>query len=322
LVHDRPPQRPIIPEAMHPHGLMFHHFHDERHPPGQGSISAAQLICIVERAGPERILPAREFHHRAMKGRLRPLDLCITFDDNLRCQYDVALPVLEHYGITAFWFAYTSVLQGNIEKLEIYRHFRMTGFSTVEHFYREFFDTVAASPDAQLVHMLLEEFNPRSYLTAFPFYSDMDRRFRFVRDEALGPQRYHRIMDQMLTDAGVDVKVVARNLWLDDRAICSLHGNGHVVGLHSHTHPTRLEHLTEDEQRDEYFQNYAYLSNLLHEGPTTMSHPCNSYNHTTLSILNELGISLGFRSHMSTSAASMLEFSREDHTNLLLAMAA
>ena len=126
----------------------------------------------------------------------------------------------------------------------------------------------------------------------------------------------------MIREAHVNVSAVAKSLWMDDAAIRALHAAGHVIGLHSHTHPTRIAHLDEDGQRDEYFSNYAYLHDLLLERPVTMSHPCNSYNPATLSILRELGIVLGFRANMAQSAASELEFPREDHANLVRAIAA
>jgi len=178
------------------------------------------------------------------------------------------------------------------------------------------------SPHATIADMLLEEFNPRTYLAGFPFYSDTDRKFRFVRDEALGPGRYRELMDRMISVAGIDVPAIAKTLWMDDAAIVTLHSAGHVIGLHSHTHPTRIEHLDDDGQRDEYFENYAYLNQLLDERPTTMSHPCNSYNATTLMILRELGIALGFRANMAAGFSSELELPREDHANLLRALAA
>ena len=57
--------------------------------------------------GLRNILPADEWMARATSDRLDENDLCLTFDDALRCQYDVALPVLEKYGLTAFWFVYS-----------------------------------------------------------------------------------------------------------------------------------------------------------------------------------------------------------------------
>ena len=307
---------------MPAHGVMFHHFHSQVHPAGQGSISASKLSELIESVGPSRILPAQEFLWRANRGRLQAHDVCLTFDDNLRCQFDVALPVLQKFGLTAFWFVYTSVLRGNVEPLEIYRHFRMTRFDSVDEFYDAFFDALDASPHAPIAQTLLEEFNPRAYLPGFPFYTDADRKFRFVRDEVLGPARYRELMDQMIAEAAIDVNGVAASLWMNDASIRLLHGEGHVIGLHSHTHPTRVAHVDEDGQRDEYFENYSYLHELLSVRPTTMSHPCNSYNATTLTILRELGISLGFRANMAAGFESELELPREDHANLLRALAA
>ena len=307
---------------MPAHGVMFHHFHSAVHPAGQGSVSGQQLSRMIESIGPERILPAREFHWRSLHGQLRPNDVCLTFEDNLRCQYDIAVPVLERFGLTAFWFVYTSVLQGNIEPLEVYRHFRMTQFDSVDAFYDAFFNALRESPYHALAEMLLEEFNPRTYLNGFGFYSDADRKFRFVRDEVLGPARYRELMDRMMDLAGIDADEVAKSLWMDDAAIRKLHDTGQVIGLHSHSHPTRVEHLDEDGQRDEYFANYSYLHSLNGERPTAMSHPCNSYNATSLSILRELGITLGFRANMAQGVTSELEYPREDHANLMQAMAA
>jgi hypothetical protein len=51
-----------------------------------------------------------------------------------------------------------------------------------------------------------------------------------------------------------------------------------------------------------------------------MSHPCNSYNTTTLEVLRELGITLGFRANMAGGFDSRLERPREDHANLMRTM--
>jgi len=143
-----------------------------------------------------------------------------------------------------------------------------------------------------------------------------------VRDDVLGPNAYGNIMDVMLSDARFDVREAARGLWMDDAAVRRLHESGHVIGLHSHTHPTRLQRLSNDEQRYEYRSNQSHLTALLGEPPLAMSHPCNSYNDTTLQILGELGIKLGFRANMASGFNSRLELPREDHSNLLRRLAA
>ena len=311
--------------VMPAHGLMFHHFHDaHRHRPGQGSVSAEQFAAMLRGVGRGRVIPAMEFLDRALAGRLREHHLCLTFDDNLRSQYDVALPVLEELNLTAFWFVNSSVMQGNIERMEVYRHFRNTQFGCVDDFYAAFFVRANESPFTRRIDGALRQFNPAEYLTGFPFYSDADRRFRFVRDEVLGPLAYATIMDAMIDDArpAYDVRAVARTLWMDDAAVRALHNAGHVIGLHSHTHPTRIERLGEDEQRYEYRANQTHVMSVTGEQPLAMSHPCNSYNATTLEILRDLEIKLGFRANMAGGFTSDLELPREDHANLLKRVAA
>jgi peptidoglycan/xylan/chitin deacetylase (PgdA/CDA1 family) len=302
------------------HGIMFHHFCDDRHPRGQGAMSADELDRMIRYLGPTRILPARQWQARAEAGTLGPDDQCLTFDDNLRCQFDVAVPVLRRYGLTAFWFVYTSVLQGKVERLELCRLFRTVHFPTTEAFYEAFFAQVNGGPDGDEVRRRLARFRPADHLRDFPFYTDADRTFRFVRDDVLGPARYFDVMDRMM--AGLDVAAMARGLWMDASNLKTLHRDGHVIGLHSHTHPTRIGSLPADEQRSEYAVNHTVLTGLLGERPTTMSHPCNSYSDDTGPLLRSLGVRLGFRANMAPAGGGPLEHPREDHANLLRRMAA
>jgi peptidoglycan/xylan/chitin deacetylase (PgdA/CDA1 family) len=308
---------------------MFNHFHDGPaaapgvlHAAGQGSISQDDLAQIIERVDRRRILPAHAFLNRAIENRLGEGSLCLTFDDTLRCQYDLAVPVLENYGLTAFWFVNSSVLQGNIERREIYRQFRNTAFATVDDFYAAFFVALHESPMGELAERSLRQFEPATYLTAFPSHTDADKRFRFVRDRVLGERHYPPLLDAMMMQAGFDVRRVARSLWMDDGAVRSLHEAGHVVGLHSHTHPACMADLDEDEQRYEYRSNFNHLTAVLGEPPVAVSHPCNSYNDHTLALLRSLGVKLGFRSTMSDGAYGALELPRENHANLAVRVAA
>lgn len=304
-------------------GVMFHHFHEEArqagaaaHPRGQGSISAAMLGDMLDELG-DRVLSAREYAERAAADRLRDRDVCLTFDDNLRCQFDVAGPVLKARGLTAFWFVATGTLRGAPPRLEIYRRFRDTRFANIDDFYESFFRLLAATPMAERVCAALRDFDANGYLAEFAFYSEADRRFRFVRDDVLGPRDYHRVMDELIAAYGVSVEALARGLWMTDAELRALHADGHVIGLHSHSHPTRLAELSLDRQRAEYADNLALLMEVMRERPTTMSHPCNSYSAETLGILRDLGVTLGFRANMAPAGGSALELPREDHINML-----
>jgi peptidoglycan/xylan/chitin deacetylase (PgdA/CDA1 family) len=168
----------------------------------------------------------------------------------------------------------------------------------------------------------LAEFEPAGYLAAFPFYSDSDRRFRFVRDRVLGPAGYREVMDAMLDAAGLDLDAFCADLWLSAEQVRRLDDQGHVVGLHSHSHPTDLAAMTPQAQRAEYRRNLAVLTDVLGAPPETVSHPCNSYNDQTLAILTELGVSLGFRANMARAREphGPLEWPREDHANVAARM--
>jgi peptidoglycan/xylan/chitin deacetylase (PgdA/CDA1 family) len=305
---------------MVPHGIMFHYFHNLRHPAGQGSLSADDLAAIIRFLDPRRILPAHEWLRRAVANALDDHDLCLTFDDNLRCQYDVALPVLQDFGLTAFWFVPTSAMQGNPERLQLYRQFRVKCFDEIEDFYEAFFRTLATSNCAEPAEQALRQFDPSTYLAEFSFYSEADRRFRYVRDEVLGPQRYRQVMDELAGSMGIELAALARDLWMEPAQIRSLHANGHVIGLHTHTHPTRVAELPPREQLREYRDNYMYLMTLLGEPAATVAHPCNSYNQDTLAILRRLGIKVGFRANMRLTEHSELEYPRADHANVLREM--
>ena len=299
------------------HGVMFHHFYDARHPRGQGAISADNLRQLIGYLGREHILSAHEWMDRFAAGTLRTDDLCLTLDDTLLCQYDVALPVFEELGIEAFWFVYTAVIEGGVEMLEVYRKFRTVMYPDTVSFYCDFFDAIKRSAYAQLVSEYLQNFNPKEYLVDFGFYTDEDRRFRFIRDKVLGPSRYHEVMDSLLSIHEVDVTSFSADLWLKPSHLRTLESRGHIIGLHSHTHPTDLAALPVDSQREEYETNIRILSSILSQPPRTMSHPCNSYNEETLSVLKTLGIQLGFRANMKSIKYSPLEYPREDHSNIM-----
>ncbi|MCA1012696.1 polysaccharide deacetylase family protein [Halobacillus halophilus] len=306
--------------ASIPHGLMFHHFHNDEHVKGQGSISAATLADMIDFVGCKYILSASDWYERAVAGKLDKNDLCITFDDNLKCQYDVAYPVLKSYGIKAFWFVYTSPLEGELERIEIYRHFRCSNFASVNDFYQAFLKAVQTSPYLKRVEKALNNFDPSKYLTEFPFYTKEDKIFRYIRDRILGAEPYQEIMEQMLIDYQVDIGQLKGKLWMNEEQLRQLDSEHNIIGLHSHSHPTYLGRLPATEQEKEYRKNASVLKNVLAKDPVTVSHPCNSYNQDTLSILHKLGVKVGFRANMYGNLSSRYEYPREDHANILKEM--
>lgn len=300
-----------------PHGIMFHHFHNENHPKTKGAISKDDFKKILNYIGRERILSPSEWLERLAENKLKAEDLCLTFDDALLSQMGVALPVLEDYGLKAFWFVYSGVFEGQLENLEIYRLFRTKYFDNLDGFYQVFLKKVLESGLAEKASPVLEERAIGELQKIFPFYSRNDARFRFIRDKILGKENYEKVMDFILEEYGAVKRDLAKNLWMSNENLKQLNGNGHLIGLHSYSHPTALADLSYQEQFNEYQKNYLHLKQVLGKNPVAMSHPCNSYNEDTLKILNNLGIRCGFLSNMVYKGVSNLEISREDHSNLM-----
>lgn len=302
-------------------GQMYHHLHDDAlHKRGQGSIDADTFRSVLAAAASTgEILAPREFADAVHDGTLKPGQTCITFDDALLCQHDIAVPIMEEMGIFGFFFVYTSVLGYDPDPLEFYRDFRNTWFGDIEDFYSEFFDQT--SDQFPALHETYELSFPSDYLSQFRFYSENDRRFRFFRDHVAGPELYSEIMDAMLESAGYDRQTRARELFMGADQLRNLAAAGHEIGLHSHSHPTMIDALPADRQRLEYSCNKRRLEEIIERPVWSMSHPCGRYNDDTLRVLSELGITLGFRRSLHVpEIVSALEVPRENHSNLVKAL--
>ena len=295
---------------------MLHHFHDSVHPIGQGSLSRHDFQLLIEYLKNNfHLIGARQWHEQAIAGTLKD-EICLSFDDGLACQYDIALPVLTEIGIDAYWFIYSSVLEGEKEKLELYRHFRSTQFDEIDAFYDAFFQKIQDIPEySEKVSIALNKFDHHSYLADYPFFSVMDKNFRYVRDKVLRPDAYHNVMSEMITQYNYSVE--SNELWVNAEKVKNLESNGHIIGIHSHTHPTDLAALPQKDQETEYQQNYDILQGILSTPITSMSHPCSSYTNDTLTFLNSLGIKIGFRATMAYPERKGLEYPREDHSNIM-----
>ena len=302
------------PPASTAYGLMFHYFHDgERHPVAQGTVSAPEFEESLDRfASGGKLLGAGEWAFKADRNELREGEACLTFDDGLRCQADVALPALKERGLTAFWFPQSNILTGDVGLLEVFRRFRSECFGSLSEFYEAFF-SLALGPSVGV-----DAGMPDDYLEEFAFYSFEDRVFRYVRDRVLGSEKYADVMRDLMRTRDTSVETLSDRLFLTQECIRELERGGHVIGLHSHSHPSLLGELSEDRQRLEYETNYEVLSGILVAPPVSVAHPQNSYSAFTLTILRGLGIRLGFRSNMTLPRHSNLEFPRKDISDLIL----
>ena len=308
---------------------MFHHFHDDGiHTKGQGSISKDDFYKMINFIGRNNILDADVFFEKFKKNKLKEDEVCLTFDDAIRCQIDVALPVLEDLKIKSFFFVYTSMFEGKPDNLEIFRYFRMNYFNSVDEFYINFYKVLNAD--------LEEFFNKNKNVIKntkikFLFHSIEDIKFRLVRDRLLTKDEYEKNMSLMMKEKNFQPKKHYSQLFFDKKDLNQLNSLGHLIGLHSHNHPTLLESLSYDEQKLEYENCISVISKIIDKPKNEikfMSHPCGSYNNHTLEILKKLGIELGFKEIMTADPErgmkkinnSYLEIARQDHAEIVKRM--
>ena len=295
-------------------GIMFHHFIDDKHPYIQGALTACEFEDALVRIGPKRFLPPDVWIAHSQAGALTPDDLCLTLDDALLSQVDVALPVLDRYGLKAFFFIYSAIFNGYIELFEMIRYFRNVEFASNHDFYDAFYAALRTTPDWARVEPALHSPAAAAHLSAHGFYSRQDRIFRFVRDTLLDRDAYYGICEAMMAARNFDQKAIARKLWLDNDALVRLDSQGHMIGLHSNTHPTNLGTWTAARQRQEYGINHAHLTALLGKPPRSVAYPSGNYDGATLALMREFNIEVGFRSDEASRPGSLLEQPRLDYS--------
>ena len=308
------------------HGIMFHNFHDNKNNGKvQGSISADCLYKLINFIGRQNIINSDIFFEKFLSKKLKKNEVCLTFDDGIKCQLDIALPVLEDLKIKSFFFPYTSMFEGKPDNIEIYRYFRANYFDTINDFYNNFYNNL--NKDLNNFFEKIEK-NIINSKSKYPFYSVEDIKFRFVRDIYLKKNEYEKIMTLMLNEKKIIPEELYKKLFFSKKDLISIDKLGHTIGLHSHTHPTLLENLNYEDQKKEYEYSRNIISKILHKSPneiTSMSHPNGSYNKDTIEVLKSFEIKLGFKHIMSIEENrgmrnvnnSYLEIARQDHAYIL-----
>ena len=303
------------------HGIMFHNFHDlKKHKGGQGSISQKEFLELINFIGRKNIIDADEFILRFKEKTLKKKHVCLTFDDGSLSQYNVALPVLKKLKIKAIFFLYSSMFTRKPDFLEVYRYFRINFFRNIDEFYKKFYEHV----DLKYINFLKKnkKIIDQKKIT-YPHYSISDIKFRLVRDGFISRIQYKNIMIKLFKEKKFVPKNYFNNLFMNSEHLIKIHKLGHLIGLHSHSHPTVMKKLTYKNQAKEYNKNITIFSKILNctnDTFKTMSHPCGSFNFDTKKVLNKLNINIGFIANMFLKNKSIIpkyEIPRQDHSDIM-----
>ena len=270
------------------HGILAHYFHDgHRYPAMQGSLSLEAWEAGLERYG-ARLIPASEWIDRAVAGQTKD-ECCVTFDDGLREAYVIAKPSLDRRGLTAAWNIYTGPLVGVPNNLERWRWLRNVGFGSVHQFYDAWWAFLQAIPKV-----------PDQYLADRSYLTWEDRSFRYWRNCRVDPVHYESVMSALEEQTGHVWS--ATNHWLSFFDIQALDAAGHVIGFHTHSHPTNMARLSLEQQALEYATSKGILEFCLEHPVTTMAHPCDSWTPDGMAWLRANGLRLAWGGTMQGQA--------------------
>ena len=98
---------------------------------------------------------------------------------------------------------------------------------------------------------------------------------------------------------------------------------GHVVGLHSHTHPYRIANMRLNDQKKEYLENInqiSKISNFKQSFYKSLAHPSGSFDKKIFPFFKKQKIKIGFRHTMTNGKKinkNIYEIARQDHSNIL-----
>ena len=303
------------------HGVMFHHFHDNKlHSKSQGSINSLQLEKIIKIIGKKNIVNSDDV--LKIKNNSLKKKVCLTFDDCLKSQYDVALPILKKYKIKAFFFVYTGAIFDSKNFHEVFRYFRQHFFKNFLCFYNIFYKELLCYYSKEIIDGFLEKESKsiKDWKKKFKFYSNEDIQFRFIRDRFLSEKDYVKIMIKIFRKKNFKYKKLKNNLIMKPKDLRKLYALGHEIGLHSHSHPTFLKKLEYKRQLNEYTLNLKLLKKIGIKTIRTVGHPNGSYGRKTLRILKKMNIKIGFRQVMIKNNIQNkldLKIPRIDHTDIV-----
>ena len=149
--------------------------------------------------------------------------------------------VVAIYGYIVYnLFVYRSIFEGIPDNLETFRYFRMNYFNNINNFYTEFYKFIEKDLNIFFERNISKL---ESAKMKFPHYSIEDIKFRLVRDIFLTKIQYEETIFSIIKEKKFNYKDFYKKLFFQKDDLQTLNNLGHLIGLHSHYHPTLMEKL-------------------------------------------------------------------------------
>ena len=205
-------------------------------------------------------------------------ELIITCDDRLISQ-QLAVDLLDRKGIKAWFF----VCHHNVMEQD-----RQTRERMGEGFYCWFINECQK--------------RVKDFLSQYSFYTYEDRLYRFIRDDKVSG-----LHEEIMSPLRQPIQYLPlKNI------------RHHNIGMHTYSHPTNLETMSNHVQGNEWWYCFDWLTFANGIEIESAAYPMGRYNEHTLEIMTTYGVKLGFRSDdLPVANPNDLELPRTDIKNLI-----
>ena len=297
------------------YSIMFHDFKRNNSAGTQGAISEENLYKIIDFYDIDKISNPKLFlenEDNNLEG-----ELFFTFDDGLLSQYEIAFKILEEQNIKGLFFIHTKPLIGEFDIHQITRNFKNSkNFDSVDEFNSLLIKLIKRNFSDNEKGKLNKEFIESKYLLEYKFYSSSDRELRFIRDFKISLEEYEESIFSLIKEKGASLDSLINETYMNKEMVKEISERGHTIGLHSHSHPTNLGSMKEDDQYDELNRNSEILEEIIGYKPKALSFPSNSYNEQTIDLLKKLKINYAFRANDQINL-NPYELARVDATYII-----
>lgn len=244
------------------------------------------------------VLPLGEAVRRLSEGRLPPGALAITFDDGYADNHDVALPVLERYGLNATFFVATGFLDGG-------RMWNDTLVEAIRCAQVETLDLRAESTEvAGLGVVSLRSLEDRRKVV-----HQLILQTKYL-DPAQRLAQVHRI-------AALTRAQLPSDLMMTTRQVAALHQAGMCIGAHTKSHPI-LTRLSDAEARLEIEGSRDRLSEITGSPVELFAYPNgkagSDYTARDVDLVRELGFLAAFSTTPGVATATSGSFELPRYT--------
>src|SRR3989344_2144741 len=222
--------------------------------------------------------------HLAVKKRLKPNSIMLTFDDGLKDHYKNVFPILKKYGIKAIFYPITNPIIKKIVQPVQKVHFLYAKIGDdkfreeynmiLKTDFNKYFDTYNVND---------KEIPGVNYRWDPPKVKNLKHMIGIMPDDLK-----NKILNKIFPLHFDDEKTFSEELYLNKEEIKEMSEDGQEFGSHTLSHPI-LPSQSEEKQREEIVESKKILEKILNKKINSFCYPYGKYNETTLKLVKEAG---------------------------------